>query len=359
MCLLVFLVAFFFPAPLPRAQQPIPSGNLRTFVPHSATGGGYLTRVFITNLTGNANQLTINRIRQSGTLVSSVTTTLQPAATLTIIDSESERTQPIRFEWFAIASQMPIAASVVFDFEGQSVGLSPDIRQAVGTLATPTSSAFTAPVRFDPTTFATISMALANPNSASTTINMKLVDQNGTVVAQDSLTLTGFNQTAFDLSTRPAFQGFFSGGFLGSLAVAVTDPSKPVSAIMLGGLSTQLFSLPVVVGVAVPIEVTVNMIGLQFDPRDITVPRGSSITWINRDNVAHTATSDSSGIFDTGVLGTSGQFTITFNTDATIPYHCIFHGQSGGIGMAGRVIVGSGSSPGPSPQPEPDPYIRK
>lgn len=231
-------------------QSVIPAGNFLTLIPHSAVGGGYITRLFITNLTATTNSLTINRISQSGALLSSTPTTLQPAAPLMIADSESQRAQPLAVNWFAIASQQPIAASAVFDFEGGSVGLSADIRQAVGALAAPQLSAFTAPVRFDPTTFATIGLALANPNSSSTTVTMKLIDQNGNVVATDSLSLTAFNQTAFDLSTRPAFQGFFSSGFLGSLAVTTVDPAKPVSAVVVGGVGNDIFSLPVVSGTA-------------------------------------------------------------------------------------------------------------
>lgn len=231
--------------------NPLPTANFLTLIPHSAVGGGYLTRLFVTNLTASSNQLTLNRIDQNGGLVASSPVPLQPAATLLVADSESRRTQTLTIEWFAIGSELPIAASVLFDFEGQSVGLNPDIRQAVGSLAAPTLSAFTAPVRFAGTEV-TIGVALANPSAASNTVNMKLIDQNGNVVGQDSLTLGPFAQTAFVLHDRPAFRDIVlaPGGFLGSLAVTTADPNLPVSALVVGGQLTEIFSLPVVSGVA-------------------------------------------------------------------------------------------------------------
>lgn len=323
------------------AQNPIPPGTFLTLVPHSAVGGGYITRLFITNLTANPNALTINRISQSGTLVSSTPTTLQPAATLMIVDSETLRTGPLTVEWFALGSEMPIAASVLFDFEGASVGLDSNIRQAVGALASPALNVFTAPVRFDSSVGATIGLALANANSTGTEITLRLIDQNGTIVATDSLILLGFRQTAFVVSDRPAFQSIVTapGGFLGSLAVTVNDPAKPVSALVVGAVQTELFTLPVTSGVAsLPVQVTVFMDDFFFTSRVITIARGSTVTWRNQGEFPHSATADN-GSFDTGIFNPGGQRSVTFNTAGTFPYHCVLHGAPGGVGMSGTVVV--------------------
>ncbi len=73
-----------------------------------------------------------------------------------------------------------------------------------------------------------------------------------------------------------------------------------------------------------------------FSPDVITVVIGKNNTvyWTNDDASVHTATSDTSGVFDTGNLaqGQSAQF--TFATAGTYTYHCIYHAW-----MQGTIIV--------------------
>ena len=95
-------------------------------------------------------------------------------------------------------------------------------------------------------------IALVNLEGNSNTVNMKLLDQGGNVVATDSLTLAAFAQTAFALQKRDAFRPFVfgSGVFIGSLAVSTADPSQKVAAIVLGVDNEEFFGLPVTSGVA-------------------------------------------------------------------------------------------------------------
>jgi plastocyanin len=64
--------------------------------------------------------------------------------------------------------------------------------------------------------------------------------------------------------------------------------------------------------------------GMAFNPLTITVALGTSITWINKDAVAHTVTSNT-GIFDSGSINTNGTFSYTFSTVGSFPYHCTVH----------------------------------
>lgn len=68
-----------------------------------------------------------------------------------------------------------------------------------------------------------------------------------------------------------------------------------------------------------------------FRPATITVHQGDSVTWKNRDTMAHTATGDS---FDSGRLDLGESFTFTFNQVGTFDYICTFHPT-----MKGKVIV--------------------
>ncbi|MEW6701420.1 MAG: plastocyanin/azurin family copper-binding protein [Bacteroidota bacterium] len=78
---------------------------------------------------------------------------------------------------------------------------------------------------------------------------------------------------------------------------------------------------------------------ISFNPSTITVNAGTTIKWINKDNVAHTVTSGTpgapDGIFDSGNLNNGGTFSYTFNTKGTFQYYCKLHQSS----MKGTVVV--------------------
>lgn len=61
-----------------------------------------------------------------------------------------------------------------------------------------------------------------------------------------------------------------------------------------------------------------------FQPPVITVKPGTTVAFINRDGVAHTATGNDES-FDTGLLGRDEQATVTFDQPGRFEYHCIPH----------------------------------
>jgi plastocyanin len=76
--------------------------------------------------------------------------------------------------------------------------------------------------------------------------------------------------------------------------------------------------------------------GMAFNPSSISVATGTTITWTNKDAIAHTATAydGQADKFDSGSLSTNGAYSYTFNTAGTFSYYCIFH-----PGMIGTVVV--------------------
>jgi plastocyanin len=64
--------------------------------------------------------------------------------------------------------------------------------------------------------------------------------------------------------------------------------------------------------------------GMVFSPNKLTVAAGTTITWTNKDAVAHTVTS-STNIFDSGSIPAGGTYTFTFATAGSFPYTCTFH----------------------------------
>src|SRR5215208_1460992 len=89
-------------------------------------------------------------------------------------------------------------------------------------------------------------------------------------------------------------------------------------------------------------EVTVRMEDNFFEPANITVEPGTTVTWVQSGNNSHTTTSYD-GLWDSGMLpGGSGQtFSYTFNTPGTYRYFCRPHEAQG---MVGTVTVTAGGA---------------
>jgi plastocyanin len=62
-----------------------------------------------------------------------------------------------------------------------------------------------------------------------------------------------------------------------------------------------------------------------FKPVDLTVKAGSKVTFANDDQTAHTATSKTSGVFDTGAIQPGKSATVTLSKPGTYTYYCQFH----------------------------------
>jgi len=62
-----------------------------------------------------------------------------------------------------------------------------------------------------------------------------------------------------------------------------------------------------------------------YDPNDVTVSVGTTVTWTNTGAVAHTVTTDDSATFDSGSLDPQAAFSFTPDSPGTFTYHCTFH----------------------------------
>jgi plastocyanin len=77
---------------------------------------------------------------------------------------------------------------------------------------------------------------------------------------------------------------------------------------------------PSVSGEGVEVEIE----DFAFVPGSVTIKVGTTVTWTNKDNVGHTATSDD-GVFDSGILGKGSSFSYTFTKAGTYGYFCKPH----------------------------------
>ena len=74
--------------------------------------------------------------------------------------------------------------------------------------------------------------------------------------------------------------------------------------------------------------------GMAFDPGTKTVAVGTTITWTNKDAIAHTVTSNSGTPLSSGNIGSNGTYSYTFTVAGTYAYHCAIHPS-----MTGSITV--------------------
>lgn len=72
-----------------------------------------------------------------------------------------------------------------------------------------------------------------------------------------------------------------------------------------------------------------------FNPTDVTIKKGSKVTWTNEDPVAHTVDSEvEEEKFESKPFNQGETFSHTFNKVGNFNYYCSIHPQ-----MRGKVIV--------------------
>jgi plastocyanin len=71
----------------------------------------------------------------------------------------------------------------------------------------------------------------------------------------------------------------------------------------------------------------------KFAPATVTVPVGTTVTWVNHDDDAHTVTADDGRLASPG-LDHGEQFSYRFTAPGTYTYHCALHPH-----MTARIIV--------------------
>lgn len=82
-----------------------------------------------------------------------------------------------------------------------------------------------------------------------------------------------------------------------------------------------------------PETAEVKIDNFSFGPGTLTVPAGTTVIWINRDDIPHTVVS-TENVFKSKVLDTDEKFSFTFGKAGSYPYFCSIHPK-----MTGKVVV--------------------
>ncbi|MEM3091693.1 MAG: cupredoxin family copper-binding protein [Candidatus Pacearchaeota archaeon] len=85
---------------------------------------------------------------------------------------------------------------------------------------------------------------------------------------------------------------------------------------------------------AQPRVYSIEISGFAFIPATLTISRGDSVRWINKDSVRHTVTSDSGSELNSPLLSKEEIYFHTFNTPGEYNYHCTPHPH-----MKAKIIV--------------------
>src|SRR5215470_5785598 len=80
-----------------------------------------------------------------------------------------------------------------------------------------------------------------------------------------------------------------------------------------------------------PSEVKID--NFTFTAQSITVPAGTEVTWVNRDDIPHTVVSQD-GFFKTKALATDERFSFKFSQPGKYHYFCSIHPK-----MTAEVVV--------------------
>ena len=104
---------------------------------------------------------------------------------------------------------------------------------------------------------------------------------------------------------------------------------KPLASI-LGGVALAL----ALSAHAAPAPITVKIGNFTFDPPALVIPVGTTVTWINEDDVPHTTVSDDHKTFRSKPLDTDDRYSFTFASPGVYPYFCSIHPH-----MTAKIIV--------------------
>ena len=85
----------------------------------------------------------------------------------------------------------------------------------------------------------------------------------------------------------------------------------------------------------------VDIANFAFSPQTLTIQVGDTVTWTNRDDVQHSATS-TTGAFDSGLRPQGQSYSFTFTEPGTYDYLCTPHPT-----MTGQIVV-QAAAPAPT-----------
>ncbi len=114
-----------------------------------------------------------------------------------------------------------------------------------------------------------------------------------------------------------------------TISPTTTKPITPTTTIIAATTQPQTTTTQ-----TQPQTYNVEMKNFAFSPSTLTIKKGDTVVWTNRDSTQHTVTSDSGTELNSERLSQEETYSHTFNTQGTFSYHCTPHPS-----MNGKIIV--------------------
>ena len=116
-----------------------------------------------------------------------------------------------------------------------------------------------------------------------------------------------------------------------AMALALNLGAIPIGVLAAAGLLAQAAA-----AAPAPAGPTVKIDNFVFGPEALTVTVGTTVTWINQDDIPHTVVANDKS-FKSKVLDSDERFSFTFTKPGEYGYFCSLHPH-----MTGKVIVKAG-----------------
>jgi plastocyanin len=81
-------------------------------------------------------------------------------------------------------------------------------------------------------------------------------------------------------------------------------------------------------------QLAITMKNFAFSPAQVTIARGTEVTWTNGDSAPHQPVSDSGSPISAPRIPNGGTYSVVFEQAGTYSYHCAIHPS-----MTGTIIV--------------------
>ncbi len=124
--------------------------------------------------------------------------------------------------------------------------------------------------------------------------------------------------------------------------------ARSVSAARFGAIAGALMFVALATTAAAA-TASVEISGFAFQPPTLTINRGDTVTWTNKDAFPHSARVP--GVGTTPTLSQGQSASLTFAAAGTFNYDCGIHGPA----MPGTIIVRGPATPQPTAVPTPPP----
>lgn len=109
-------------------------------------------------------------------------------------------------------------------------------------------------------------------------------------------------------------------------------PVYALMALAIGFMTVGRVSAGEPAGAAPAAEVAIY--NYKFGPDTLTIPAGTTVTWVNKDEVPHTVMSSDKRFTGSGALDTGDKYSYTFTTPGSYEYFCTLHPF-----MKGKIVV--------------------